>query len=90
MKTHVNGINDLRLSLSVAIPVTFKPTLTVIHHDFTTSRLGQDLATEWDAVVSFAVTPKTSLMLKYADFESGSAAGPASRTKGWIMLQYRY
>ncbi|ESQ90181.1 hypothetical protein ABAC460_10545 [Asticcacaulis sp. AC460] len=94
-KTHPNGIKDLSYNLTIAghtkpwAPWFMNPTLSVIYHDFQTDRLGQDIGTEWDAILTAGITKNLSLMLKYADFERASPTMPASRTKTWIMLQYK-
>ncbi len=94
-KTTVNGINDLNYSLVIAghtkpwLPFIMNPTLTVIYHDLKTDHLGLDIGKEWDAVFVAGITKNLSLMLKYADFERANSTQPASRTKTWIMLQYK-
>jgi len=43
----------------------------------------------FDAVLTAGLTKNLSLMLKYADFERADPTMPASRTKTWLMLQYK-
>ncbi|HTN40944.1 MAG TPA: hypothetical protein VLZ84_07320, partial [Asticcacaulis sp.] len=94
-KTTVNGVNDLTLALTIAghtkpwAPYILNPTLSLVYHDLDTQRLGLDIGTEWDAVFTAGLTKNLSLLLKYADFQSAGAPQPASRTKTWIMLQYK-
>lgn len=94
-KTFPDGIDDLNLTLTVAghtrpwAPWFMNPTLTVVYHDMQTNRLSRDIGTEWDAVLTAGLTKNLSLMLKYADFQRADPTMPASRTKTWIMLQYK-
>jgi hypothetical protein len=94
-KTFADGIDDLNLTLVVAghtrpwAPWFMNPTLTVVYHDMKTNRLERPIGKEWDAVLTAGLTKNLSLMLKYADFERASPTMPASRTKTWIMLQYK-
>ncbi len=88
-KTTVNGIDDLSYSLSLALPATLKPTLSLVYHDLTTARLDQKLGREWDAVATITFTPHLSALVKYADFDSAGGSAPASRRKTWIALQYK-
>lgn len=94
-KTFADGINDLNLTLVVAghtrpwAPWFINPTLTVVYHDMDTTRLSRPIGKEWDAVLTAGLTKNLSLMLKYADFERADPTMPASRTKTWLMLQYK-
>ena len=88
-KTFVDGVRDLSTTLSLNLPSKYKPVLSVVYHDFNTVHLSRDLATETDLVGTVALTPHFSLMLKYADFHKDDPAAPASRTKTWVMLQYK-
>jgi len=94
-KTLPNGINDLSYSLVIAghtkpwAPCIMNPTLTLIYHDFKSEHIDTKIGSEWDAVFAAGLTKNLSLLLKYADFERASPTMPASRTKGWIMLQYK-
>ncbi len=94
-KTFADGINDLNLTMTVAghtrpwAPWFINPTLTVVYHDMDTTRLSRPIGKEWDAVLTAGLTKNLSLMLKYADFQRADPTMPASRTKTWIMLQYK-
>ncbi|MBW8881374.1 MAG: alginate export family protein [Asticcacaulis sp.] len=98
-KTFPNGIDDLNYTLTIAghtkpwAPWIMNPTLTLVYHDLKTDRLGTaigpKIGNEWDAVVTAGITKNLSLMLKYADFQRADPTMPASRTKTWIMLQYK-
>lgn len=95
-----DGLEDLNLTLTVRprfrITYLFNTEFTVRYHDFDDQLTGADLATEWDLQATAAITPKISVLIKYADFERettvplGAAAPPPSRTKGWISLEYRF
>ncbi|ESQ89128.1 hypothetical protein ABAC460_13745 [Asticcacaulis sp. AC460] len=89
-KTFVNGINDLSYTATVNFPHKLKPSLSLVWHDYSTTRLDQKIGTEWGAVATVALTPKFSLMLKHADFERKNPAAPASRAKTWIAISYKY
>ena len=99
-KGFVDGLKDFNLTLDVKPPLKAKglanPDLMIRHHDFDDERTGARLAQEWDAQALAFLTPRLSLALKYADFRRvaavplGTAAPPASRTKTWVTLEYRY
>lgn len=89
-KTFAAGLNDLNATVAVNLPGKLKPVLSAVWHDFRSDVGSARIGTEWDAVATVQLTPRLSAMLKYADFEKGSAAGaPASRTKTWVALQYK-
>lgn len=94
-KTFVNGIDDLSYSFVIAghtkpwAPYVMNPTLTVVYHDLSTDRLDQAIGKEWDGVLLFGITKNLTCMLKYADFERAATTMPASRTKTWLMFQYK-
>lgn len=99
-KTDVDGLKDLSLSL-VAQP-RFKFTywsntqITVTYHDFNAQRTGADLASEWDAQITAALTPKLTFLVKYADFSreavvpAGTTIAPPDRRKAWVSLEYKF
>jgi hypothetical protein len=99
-KTGVDGIKDLYLSV-VAQP-RFKFTywsntpLTLTYHDFNAERTGANLASEWDAQMTAALTPKLTFLVKYADFTRettvpvGTTLAPADRRKAWVSLEYKF
>lgn len=95
-KTLANGIKDLAVSAIIALPAPktakyFKnPMLNITYHDFKTDHLGLDIGEELDAVFTFAITPKLSGMIKYADFDRALSTMPASRTKTWVQLAYKF
>lgn len=89
-----DGLNDLNLTLSYTHPKAigpFKsPALIVTHHDLRTDRNARDVGSEWDAQASAKLTKNLTVSLKYADFERANATMPASRTKTWVSLEYKY
>ena len=99
-KSFRDGLKDFNLTATFRprfrFTYLFNTEFTVRYHDFDDERTGADLAEEWDLQVSAAITPKLSLLFKYADFDRentvppGTATPPASRTKGWISLEYRF
>lgn len=99
-KSFVDGIEDLNLSLNVKprfrATYFFNTDLIVRYHDFNSERTGADLGHEWNVQFTAAITTKLSVQLKYADFERaktvpiGSATPPASRSKTWLTLEYKF
>lgn len=99
-KSFVDGIKDLNLSLNVKprfrATYFFNSDLIVRYHDFNSERTGVDLGHEWNLQYTAAITTRLSVQLKYADFERvktvpvGTAAPPASRTKTWLTLEYKF
>ncbi|OJU08756.1 MAG: hypothetical protein BGN86_05650 [Caulobacterales bacterium 68-7] len=99
-KTGVDGIADAWLGLTFAPPLKTRwfsaPTFTLVRHDFDAQRTGADLASEWDAQATAALTLHVTALLKYADFTreprvpAGTALAPADRTKLWASLEYRF
>jgi hypothetical protein len=95
-----DGLKDLNLTATFRprfkFTYLFNTEFTVRYHDFDDELTGADLASEWNLQVTAAITPKLSLLIKYADFDRentvpvGTAAPPASRNKGWISLEYRF
>jgi len=89
-----DGLNDLNLTAGYIHPKSVgflkNPALTLIWHDFRTDRNARDVGTEWDAQASARLTKNLTASLKYADFDRASASMPASRTKTWVSLEYRY
>jgi hypothetical protein len=67
-----------------------KPTLQLVHHDFTAERTGLSLGEEWNAVATMRLADKSLLTLKVADYDGPDRApAPADRTKAWLMLEYK-
>lgn len=99
-KSFVDGVEDLNVSLNVK--PRFRATyflntdLVARYHDFDDQRTGANLGHEWDLQFTAAITTKLSVQLKYADFQRvktvpvGTAAPPASRTKTWLTLEYKF
>jgi hypothetical protein len=99
-KSFVDGIEDLNLAVTAQprfkFTYLFNTAFLVRYHDFNDQRTGADLAREWDAQATAAITPKLTALLKYADFKresavpAGTATAPASRSKLWFSLEYKY
>ena len=55
----------------------------------------EDLAKEWDVQISAAITPKLSILAKYADFDreetvpAGTTLAPVDRRKAWFSIEYK-
>lgn len=99
-KSFVDGLEDLNVSLNVKprfrATYFFNTDLVARYHDFDDERTGANLGHEWDLQFTAAITTKLSVQLKYADFRRvktvpvGTAAPPASRTKTWLTLEYKF
>ena len=99
-KSFVDGIKDLNLGVNVKprfrATYFFNTDIIARYHDFDDQRTGADLGHEWDLQFTAAITAKLSVQLKYADFQRvktvpvGTAAPPASRTKTWLTLEYKF
>lgn len=99
-KSFVDGIEDLNFSLNVKprfrATYFFNTDIVARYHDFDDQRTGANLGHEWDLQFTAAITTKLSVQLKYADFQRvktvpvGTAAPPASRTKTWLTLEYKF
>jgi hypothetical protein len=99
-KTGVDGVKDLNVSLILQPKFKFKfwskTQVTVTYHDFNAQRTGADLASEWDAQITAALTPKLTFLVKYAEFTRdpvvpvGTTLAPADRRKAWVSLEYRF
>jgi len=97
-KTFANGLRDLSLTLVAAghtkpwAPWFMNPTLSFVYHDLKADHISEKIGSEWDGVLQAGLTKNLSLMLKYADFSKAHVADPAlpaSRSKTWIMLNYK-
>ena len=63
----------------------------VMHHDFTAERTGFDLGEEWSTHLSVKAGKRTTLTFAWADYEGPDVApAPASRTKTWLMAEFKY
>ncbi len=98
-KTHVDGIRDFNLTLTLKPRFKFKylynAEFLARYHDFHAERTGAALATEWDAQIQAAINPKLTAAIKYAGFRrepvvpAGTTLAPPSRTKVWFTLEYK-
>ncbi len=99
-KSFVDGIEDLNLTFQAQprfkFTYLFNSAFLLRYHDFDDQRTGADLGREWDAQATAAITAKLTALLKYADFKretvvpAGTATPPASRSKLWFSLEYKY
>lgn len=98
-KTHVDGIEDFNITLSVKPNWSYgpfsKPEALIRHHNFWTEFTGAGLGEEWDAQIKTTVDDKFTAAVKFASFDQvrsvpiGTAAAPASRTKFWLTVEYK-
>lgn len=66
-------------------------TAEVMYHDFTAERTGFDLGEEWSTHLTVKAGRKTTLTLAWADYEGPDVSpAPASRTKTWLMAEFKY
>ena len=99
-KTHVNGLRDLNLALTVMPRFRFtywqNTAITVRYHDFNSDQRDANLASEWDLQLTAVITPKITFLAKYADYDreeavpAGVTIAPPDRRKAWVSLEYRY
>lgn len=99
-KTHVDGIEDLNIQLTVQPRWRFtywsNTQFIARYHDFNAERTGADLASEWDLQMQAAITPKLTFLVKHADYDreeavpAGTTLAPPDRRKTWVSLEYRY
>ncbi|TNE58494.1 MAG: hypothetical protein EP340_05110 [Alphaproteobacteria bacterium] len=91
LTTPSDGIRDLYLTAGWKAPgVTAIKGFNVglVYHNYEADSGGANLGSEWGAVATAKLTDKTSLQLKYADYDG--AGGYASRTKTWLALSWVY
>ena len=86
--TPANGIRDLYASAGYALPVkAIGPiSMLVAYHQFDSDRPSLDYGREWDAQIGFKPSKRTSLLLKYADYNASSFATDTSKL--WLQLDY--
>jgi Alginate export len=88
--TPANGIEDKYLNLSATFKgVTMLDTLgfVVSYHDYAAEHISADYGHEWDASI-VAKYQRANLLLKYADFEQGSAPVARTTDKLWLQLEF--
>ncbi|MFS2318885.1 hypothetical protein RMQ97_13175 [Maricaulis sp. D1M11] len=92
LTTPATGLQDVYLGGSVGLGDGWglsAPRVQLIWHAFDAEQGGADLGSELDLVFTGRLTQTVGLMVKYADYDSGDA-GPASREKLAIMLNYSF
>lgn len=93
LTTPTNGIEDLNLSLNVRPRFRrdhfFNIDLTARYHDFDFERTGLDIGDEFDFQAQAALTPRLSIVVKYADFDADVTSTYFDTTKTWIGLEFR-
>jgi hypothetical protein len=98
IKNFADGLRDANVTLTVKPKGHWLPAkseLMARYHDFDNDRTGADLGREWNLSWIAPVTQKLTFQWKYADFDrvksvpKGALAPPASRTKWWLILDYK-
>ncbi len=99
-KSFADGIEDLNFSFNVKPRLRktyfFNSDILVRYHDFKDQKTGADLGHEWGVQLTAALTTKLSMQFKYADFQrettvpAGTLTPPASRSKAWFTLEYKF
>ncbi|WP_196137979.1 alginate export family protein [Aliikangiella sp. G2MR2-5] len=84
--TPASGIEDMYLNGSVKLG---EFNLKAVYHTFATDEGGVDLGTEFDLALSRKINKKTSMLIKYASFDSDNELLYSSRDKMWFMLTYK-
>lgn len=99
-KSFADGIEDLNFSFNIKPRLKrayfFNSDILVRYHDFNGQKTGADLGHEWGVQLTAALTTALSVQFKYADFQRettvpvGTLTPPASRTKAWFTLEYKF
>lgn len=98
IKNFPDGLRDANVTVTVKPKHRWLPAkseLMARYHDFDDDRTGADLGREWNLSWITPVTSKMTLQWKYADFDrvdrvpAGTLSPPASRTKWWLILDYK-
>lgn len=98
IKNFPDGLRDANIALTVKPKWGWLPKkseLMARYHDFDDDRTGANLGGEWNLSWITPVTSKMTFQWKYADFDRadrvpvGTLAPPASRTKWWLILDYK-
>jgi hypothetical protein len=98
IKNFADGLQDANVTLTVKPKWRWLPArseLMARYHDFDDYRTNVDLGHEWNLSWIAPVTQKLTFQWKYADFDrvksvpKGALAPPASRTKWWLILEYK-
>ncbi|MEW6596796.1 MAG: alginate export family protein [Pseudomonadota bacterium] len=92
LTTPAKGLKELSEAVTLRSPWK-RPWLlsdeaTVRHLEFETEHGRANLGEEWDMQNLAKLTPKLSLLAKYADYKG--VAGSPSRRKLWVSLEYIY
>jgi hypothetical protein len=81
LTTPDTGIQDLYLGVQGSAGA-FK--LVAVYHDFTADEGSQDYGTELDLELTYTITPKASVQLKYADYQADDFA--SDTVKAWLTV----
>ncbi|MES1942532.1 hypothetical protein PC39_00355 [Salinisphaera sp. PC39] len=63
-------------------------TLKAVYHDFSADTGGADYGSEWDLLAARPVTPRLTLLAKFADYDAETFAVDTRRY--WLQAEYRF
>lgn len=86
LATPTDGLQNLYAGLTAELP--WDVNASAAYHRFWTDRGGDDLGWEVDAVLSKAITPNWSVMLKGAYYDGSS--GEPDTTRFWIQTEFGF
>jgi hypothetical protein len=96
LATPANGLKDLYLKASTAIPAGAlgmrSLTPSIAWHEYRTDRLDQGIGSEWDLQAELAIDGNVSLLAKYAGYAGSgvTVGGFPDKSVGWLQVAYRY
>lgn len=98
IKNFADGLQDANITVTVKPKHRWLPKkseLMARYHDFDDDRTGANLGREWNLSWIAPINSKMTFQWKYADFDRvstvpvGTLTPPASRTKWWLILEYK-
>lgn len=90
--TPANGIDDLYLTASLAfktVGVFDSLALVTTWHDYEAEHISLDYGDELNLSLAARIR-KTSLMLKYADYQAGDLGSPRDTRKLWAQIEFAW
>lgn len=91
LATPAAGLTDTAAALTLkpkfSAPYLSNIALTAAWHDFETESTGVDLGEEFDFIATASITPRLSVLAKYADYDGTGA--PADTTRAWFGLEFK-
>lgn len=92
LTTPADGIKDAYAGVSLthpAPPFGKRIVLAATYHDFSAGNGAGDLGSEWDATLNFTLSKRLAFETQAAFFD-GAGAGPPSRTRVTLSLDYKF